>query len=414
MKILIHGLNFSPEIIGIGKYTGELAQWLAQAGYDVHVVTAPPYYPKWKVQKPFSSWRYQNENWQGVQVIRCPLWVPRNPTGITRIIHLFSFAVSSFFAMISQIKFKPEVVISIVPTLFAASTTAWVASRCKATSWLHIQDFEVDAAANLGMVHSKNIMMRLAIQWEKSILNRFDCISSISNQMVKRLITKGVPEEKTVLFPNWVDTKIIYPLPTEDNSYRSKLGISNDQIVILYSGNMGSKQGLGLIVDVARKLQENHQLVFVLCGNGSSRSELEKSAIGLINLKFLDIQPIEELNHLLNSADIHILPQQAEAADLVMPSKLLGMMASGKPIIATAHPGTELANVVSQTGIVTPPGDVDALVHAILQLAGSAELRKQLGKNSLELVKNKWSQEQVLSLFLKEIETILHNNNHTL
>ncbi|HCS39519.1 MAG TPA: colanic acid biosynthesis glycosyltransferase WcaI [Anaerolineaceae bacterium] len=403
MKILIHGLNFSPELIGIGKYTGELAQWLAAAGHEVHVVTAPPYYPDWKVRPPYSAWRYQTENWQGAKVVRCPLWVPRHPSGITRIIHLISFAVSSFFAMISQIKFKPDVVISIVPTLFAASTTEWVASRCKATSWLHIQDFEVDAAANLGMVHSKNIMMRLAIQWEKSILNRFDCISSISNQMVKRLITKGVPEEKTVLFPNWVDTKIIYPLPTEDNTYRSKLGISNDQIVILYSGNMGSKQGLGLIVDVARKLQENHQLVFVLCGNGSSRSELEKSAIGLINLKFLDIQPIEELNHLLNSADIHILPQQAEAADLVMPSKLLGMMASGKPIIATAHPGTELANVVSQTGIVTPPGDVDALVQAILQMADSPDLRNDLGSNSFQMVNNIWNQEKVISDFQRKL-----------
>ncbi|MBA3073681.1 MAG: colanic acid biosynthesis glycosyltransferase WcaI, partial [Anaerolineae bacterium] len=237
MKILIHGLNFSPELIGIGKYTGELAAWLAQAGHDVHVVTTPPYYPEWKVQQPYRNWKYQKENWQGVTVIRCPLWVPRNPTGITRIIHLFSFAVSSFFAMIQEIKFKPEVVISIIPTLFAASTSTWVARRSKAISWLHIQDFELDAAANLGMVHSKNVVMRLAIQWEKSVLLRFDRVSSISTQMVNRLISKGVPKEKTAFFPNWVDTHSIYPLPTRDNPYRSKLGISDDQIVILYSGN---------------------------------------------------------------------------------------------------------------------------------------------------------------------------------
>ncbi|PKM41894.1 MAG: colanic acid biosynthesis glycosyltransferase WcaI, partial [Firmicutes bacterium HGW-Firmicutes-6] len=130
--------------------------------------------------------------------------------------------------MINQIKFKPDVVISIVPTLFAASTSAWVARRSKAISWLHIQDFELDAAANLGMVHSKNVMMRLAIQWEKSVLLRFDRVSSISTQMVNRLISKGVPKEKTALFPNWVDTHSIYPLPTRDNPYRSKLGISDD------------------------------------------------------------------------------------------------------------------------------------------------------------------------------------------
>lgn len=403
MKILIHGLNFSPELIGIGKYTGELAAWLAQAGHDVHVITAPPYYPEWKVQQPYSKWKYKKERWQGVQVIRCPLWVPRNPTGITRIIHLFSFAVTSFFAMIQEIKFKPDVVISIVPTLFAASTSAWVARRCNAMSWLHIQDFELDAAANLGMVHSTSIMVRLAIQWEKSVLLRFDRVSSISTQMVNRLISKGVPKERTALFPNWVDTHSIYPLPTRDNPYRSTLGIADDQIVVLYSGNMGAKQGLGIIVDAAKQLKEHRKIVFVLCGNGAFRSELEKSANGLQNLKFLDLQPPDKLNFLLNAADIHILPQQSGAADLVMPSKLLGMLASGKPVIATANPGTELANLVGQVGIVTTPGNVEALVQAILQLEGSPELRKNLGFKSINMVNNNWSQEKVMSDFQRHL-----------
>ncbi len=406
MKILIHGLNFSPEMIGIGKYTGELAQWLANAGHDVNVVTAPPYYPDWKVRPPYSSWRYQTENWQGVKVVRCPIWVPRHPSGITRIIHLLSFAITSFFTLISEIKFKPDVVISVVPTLFAAPSAAWIARRCKSVSWLHIQDFELDAAANLGMLRSTNVFMQLAIQWEKSVLSRFDRVSSISNQMVKRLIAKGVPEERTVLFPNWVDTTVIYPLPAIDNPYRKELGISNDQIVILYSGNMGAKQGLGLLVDAARKLQSNRQLVFVLCGNGSSRSNLEESARVLQNVKFLDLQPPNQLNLLLNTADIHILPQQAGAADLVMPSKLLGMLASGKPIIATANPGTELAGVVGQVGIVTPSNDVDALAQVIKQLADSPEKRRQLGNNSFQLAKNEWSQEKVLRAFQSQLKSL--------
>lgn len=407
MKILIHGLNFSPEMIGIGKYTGELAQWLAAAGNDVHVVTAPPYYPDWKVQSPYKAWRYRTENWSGVIVVRCPLWVPSKVSGLTRILHLLSFAISSHFAMVSQAKFKPDVVISIVPTLFAASSAARIARRAKAVSWLHIQDFELDAAANLGILHSKKSLMSMAIRWEKSVLNRFDRMSSISNQMVKRLIEKGIPAEKTTLFPNWVDTNVIHPIHSEPNAYRTKLGISEDQVMILYSGNMGAKQGLNLIVDAARNLQEYPQLVFVLCGNGSSRSELEKSAGGLLNLKFLDLQPPHQLNLLLNSADIHILPQQAGAADVVMPSKLLGMLASGKPVIATALEGTELADVVSQVGIVVPPNDVDAAARAILKLANSPELRQNLGDKSLELVSRKWGQDNVLSDFLIALRTLI-------
>ena len=407
MKILIHGLNFSPELIGIGKYTGELAQWMAATGHEVHVVTAPPYYPDWKVRSPYRSWRYQTESWQDVKVIRCPLWVPRHPSGITRIIHLLSFAISSSFALINQTKFKPDVVISIVPTLFAAASAARLARRCKAVSWLHIQDFELDAAANLGMLHSKKVIMSLAIRWERFVLDQFNRVSSISNQMVKRLIVKGVPEEKTDLFPNWVDTNTIYPLPAGDNPFRKELGISNDQLMILYSGNMGAKQGLGLLVDAAKQLHSNSQLVFVLCGNGSSRADLEKSASELQNMLFLDLQPPDKLNLLLNAADIHILPQQAGAADLVMPSKLLGMLASGKPVIATALEGTELADVVGQTGMVVPPNDLEKTVQAILQMAGLPELRIKLGINSLEVVKSKWSKDTVLSRFMSELQNIV-------
>ena len=104
---------------------------------------------------------------------------------------------------------------------------------------------------------------------------------------------------------------------------------------------MGYKQGLECIVDVAKQLQANSNIIFIICGDGAAREMLEKSADGLQNIQFLGLQPLEKLNQLLNTADIHILPQRADAADLVMPSKLLGMMASGRAVIATANPDTE-------------------------------------------------------------------------
>src|SRR5208337_1159331 len=103
MKILIHGINFVPELAGIGKYTGEMALWLAKRGHEVRVVTAPPYYPEWCVEKGFSSWRYQRENIGNVVVFRSPLFVPRQPNTITRLMHLISFAIGSTPQMIRQI-----------------------------------------------------------------------------------------------------------------------------------------------------------------------------------------------------------------------------------------------------------------------------------------------------------------------
>jgi colanic acid biosynthesis glycosyl transferase WcaI len=87
MKILLYGINFAPELTGIGKYTGELAAWLAARGHDVRVVTAPPYYPAWAVSPGYSGSAYRTEQWQGVHVVRCPLWVPRQPGGAKRRLH---------------------------------------------------------------------------------------------------------------------------------------------------------------------------------------------------------------------------------------------------------------------------------------------------------------------------------------
>ena len=96
MKILVYGINYSPELTGIGKYTGEMVEWMARKGHDVRVITAPPYYPQWKVNGRYSCWRYRREEGDAI-VWRCPLYVPEQPSTLKRLLHLGSFALSSFF-----------------------------------------------------------------------------------------------------------------------------------------------------------------------------------------------------------------------------------------------------------------------------------------------------------------------------
>ena len=118
MKILILGLNFHPELTGIGKYTGEMAAYLGAQGHEVRAITTPPYYPHWKVQPGYRWWAYgRREEWCGVEVWRCPLWVPRSPTGINRVLHLLSFAVSSLPALAASLFWRPQVVMCIAPAL---------------------------------------------------------------------------------------------------------------------------------------------------------------------------------------------------------------------------------------------------------------------------------------------------------
>ncbi len=405
MRILVYGLNFDPELVGIGKFTGEMARFLAQGGHQVRVVTAPPYYPEWRVQPGYAAWAYRRETLETIQVFRCPLWVPSRPSGLSRILHLFSFALFSTPALLVQLRWQPEIILAVAPAI-AGAPAAWFFARLFGSSaWLHLQDFELDAALKLQMVPGLHLLGRW-LQWSEAVLlKRFDRVSTISQRMQERLWDKGLGAQKTRLLPNWVDCRAIFPQDTP-SPFRQRWGLDFEQVLVLYSGSMGHKQGLELLVQAARLLQEEHHIHFVLCGDGSARRALEDLSTGLDNLTFFPLQPAEKLNDLLNAADIHVLIQRANAADLVMPSKLNGMLASGRPVIATANPNTELARVVSQVGLVIPPEDVGAMRSAILHLANQAELREKLGRQGRTYALENCDQAVILSRLADELNRV--------
>lgn len=396
MRILINSINYSPELTGIGKYTGEMAEWLAEQGHEIKVITAPPYYPAWRVSEGYFAEWYRWENLAGVRVWRCPLWVPASPTGLTRILHLASFALSSFPLMLWHgLVWRPNVVFVIEPPLFCAPA-AWMAARLGgARAWLHVQDFEVDAAFDLGILRSRKLRAAV-LAVERWLLRRFDTVSSISERMVDRLAAKGVDGAKRMLFQNWVDTEAIRPLGNVD-SFRQELGIPEGVYILLYSGNMGEKQGLEVLIETARLLSDHRDILFMICGEGASKHKLMEMAGGLANVKFLPLQPIDRLNELLNLADVHLLPQRADAEDLVMPSKLTAILASGRPVVATVREGTQIANVVRDCGIVVNPGDAVGMRDAITDLVKDADKRANLGKAGRDFALNNWNKDHVLS-----------------
>lgn len=400
MKLLVYGINFAPELTGIGKYTGEMAQWLAHAGHEVRVITAPPYYPAWRVQAGHSARQYRVERWQGVQVIRTPLWVPRQPGGLKRLLHLGSFALASLPALIAQWRWKPDVVWVVEPPLMCAPAAVAFAALRGAGTWLHIQDYEVDAAFDLGLI--KGHTLRRAVQRaERWLMRRFDRVSTISGRMVDRARDKGVAPERVVLFPNWVDIGGIAPLAAP-SPYRTELGLAPDALVALYSGNMGNKQGLEVLAEVARLLSNEPRIQFVLGGSGSGRADLQARCAGLPNVRFLDLQPLERLNDWLGLADVHLLPQRADAADLVMPSKLTGMLASGRAVLATAMPGTELSRVVTDDaacGLVVPPENPAAMAEALRALAADPARRAAMGASGRRYAEAELSRDAVLRRF---------------
>lgn len=414
MRILIYGLNYSPELTGIGKYSGEMASWLASRGHEVRVVTAPPYYPAWSIREDYRGSFYRTECNPGEPLVyRTPLYVPPKPTGIKRMVHLFSFMLGSIPVMLRQCFWSPDVVFTVEPTFFGAPLALLVAQATGAVSWLHVQDYEIDAAFDLGLLPAYGPVHSIALRLEQFFTRAFTRVSSISHKMVERAYAKGVPAERVVMFPNWVDIDSVHPqLATAPNSFRRELGLDG-KIILLYSGNMGAKQGLELLAPLAASFERDPRVHFIFCGDGAFRPTHESLVGDRPNVTLLPLQPLERLNDLLNAADIHLLPQRAGAADLVMPSKLTGMLSSGRPVIATADAGTQVARVVNggvpeeACGLVVPAEDQTALRGAVETLVEDAALRTHLGKNARHYAVQHLGRQQVLEQFEKDVNRLI-------
>ena len=280
-----------------------------------------------------------------------------------------------------------------------------ISKLSRAKSWLHIQDFEIDAAFKMGFLPEK-VLSHLVKQIEKIIMKKFDRVSSISEKMLKRLINDKINFKKCVFFPNWVDTEKIFPL-FERTLFRKEWGVDDDTFIVLYSGNMGEKQGLEIIIETASKLADDQYILFILCGNGSARNRLFRMADGIKNIHFLPIQPIDRFNQLLNTADIHLLPQKDIAVEMVLPSKLTGILASGGLVITNAKKDTELAKVVLEAGgMVFNSEDSSELSKLIKYISKNRSLNLEKKIKARNYAESNFSKEKILNNFYNELKIL--------
>ena len=403
MKVLIVGLNYAPEPIGIGPYTTGLAEYLAQRGHRVEVAAGRPYYPQWRAYPGFTRFAWRRTSEAGVSITRCWHYVPRKPGGAKRILHHLTFALTALpVALWRAVRDRPDAVVCIAPSIlsaFPARMAAWLGG---AKLWLHLQDFEVDAAFATGMVKGPRLA-RILLAAERAVLRMADMVSSISPQMVARLVDKGVPPERTYELRNWANA-----VPNGESAnpgYREEWNLGSRK-VILYSGNVARKQGAGLIVEAAQRLAGRGDLVFVICGEGPELANLKAQAEGLDNVRFKPLQPAARLMELLELATAHLLPQVDAAADLVLPSKLTNMLLSGRPVIATTLPGTGLYDEVQGCGLAIPPGDTDALAAAIVRLADDPVQAAALGDAGRTRAAQRWSHDALLADFERRLAAL--------
>jgi colanic acid biosynthesis glycosyl transferase WcaI len=404
MKILICGINYAPDLTGIGKYTGEMGSWLAKNGHTVEVITGMPYYPQWQINSAYKKKWWHKENVDGVKVYRCPLYVPGKVSSVTRILHEFSFVLSTLPVWIKKLFSKKyDVVISVSPPFHLGALPLLYSKLRRTKIVTHIQDLQVDVAKDLRMINNRRLLNTM-FAMEKFILKGSSAVSTISKGLLKKIKNKGIAAANCLLFPNWVDENTIRPL-SKEKSLRNEFGLSREDKVILYSGNLGEKQGLENIIEAAKSFREEPSVKFVIVGSGGGEMKLKEAAndAGLTNIQFHPLVSYEKLPALLAMADLHLVLQKKNAADLVMPSKLTSILAAGGCPLVTAPEGSTLHKLINRNemGIVVEPDDHRLLTQGI-RFALNNSLEK-FRDNAREYASKYLSKETIL----RNWETIL-------
>ncbi|MCX2473238.1 WcaI family glycosyltransferase [Pedobacter sp. MC2016-05] len=373
MRVLVLGINCFPELTGIGKYSGEMVNWLAAHDHHTTMVTTFPYYPYWEVQPPYKGNFYKKDISHGGNLIiyRCPMYIPKVPSGFKRLLHEATFVMSSWLVVFRLLfKKKYDIIFTIAPPFHLGFLALFYRFFKGGKIIYHIQDLQVDASKELKMLPS--VLFPALFALERLILKNVDYVSTISDGMIKRV--KDKVNKKILFFPNWVDTVNFSPLPHRD-LLKPEWGFNVNQKIILYSGSIGEKQGLDSLIRIAKTLRSNPHIQFVICGTGPYKEKLISMAAAdeLTNVHFLPLQRDAVFNKFLNMADVHLVLQKKDASDLVMPSKLTTILSVGGLALVTANVGTTLCDVVreNEMGVVIEPENEPLLAQTILSITES-------------------------------------------
>ncbi len=383
MNITVWGINYAPEVTGIGPYNKLLCDAFRNNGDQVRMVTGFGYYPNWKKQGS-DQWRlYRTDRIDGIPVYRCWQYVPAKPSAWKRIVHEGSFILSSFLRLL--LLPRPDLLVVISPPLGLGAAAAFLCWIRRTRFVFHVQDLQPDAAVGLGMV-KPGLVTRLLYRLEAFAYHTAHRVSGISDGMLEAFRRKGVPDSKIISFPNSVR---LNPKRPPLGEFRKKHQFSQEDFLVVYSGNLGVKQGLEVVIEAAAKVG-NPRVQIVICGDGAARYALEERVLQakLQNVRLIPLQDDLGYREMLTDADVSLITQQRGSGAFFFPSKLLSNLAFGKAVVTVADQTSELGRAMQRGrfGVNVEPGDVRRLAEVFEFLAGNPTEVKTYAENGLRFV----------------------------
>lgn len=379
MNVLVLGINYAPETTGIAPYNTGLCDHLHRRGHTVGMVTTFPYYPEWTKRPGDRGLLYRTDRCGGVPVYRCWHYVPYPVGRGKRILHELTFGITGFLRALFLP--RPDVFVVVSPPLVLVAAT-WLLAFLKRRPYVvHVQDLPLDGVLALGLMRA-GLCMRLLKAIESFTYRHAAFVSGISPGMVTALRARGVARDRCVLFPNWTHAEVKESIGAgERRALLRRLGLPEEAFLALYSGNLGIKQGLEVLVDaavlLARTRQEKPRVHVVIVGSGASRAFLEAKIkeVDPGSITLLDLLSAADYAGLLAAADVSIITQIAGAGNFCFPSKLLSIASARRAVVAVTDSGSELALAVKGGGfgVLVPPGEPEALAHCLAELSRDPE-----------------------------------------
>ena len=374
-RVLVVGINYAPEHTGIAPYTTQAAEHLARLGHDVRVLAGVPHYPHWTVPPPYRRHlRVDEVRREGVPVRRLRHHVPARQSALRRGAYEATFAlqVAASSPGAGRAGWRPDVVLTVVPSVLGALAAAGLARRAGAPLVVWVQDLMGRAAAQSGIAGGGRVAA-FAGAAEAAVLRRAAAVVVLNRAFADHVVAAGVPPGAVTVLPNWTH---IAP-PTRDRAQvRAGLGWSDERVTVLHSGNMGLKQGLEHVVAAARLAHRRGlPLRFVLMGDGSQRARLAAAAAGLPTLEMRPPVAEDGYSDVLAAADVLLVHERPGVVNMSQPSKLTSYLVAGRPVLAAVDGTGTAADALraSGGGAVVPSGDPAALVRAALDLAVESE-----------------------------------------
>jgi colanic acid biosynthesis glycosyl transferase WcaI len=380
LKILVTSLYFYPDHSGIALYSSDFAFYAAEQGHQVKVVTGYSFYPKWKKRDEDKLKFFTTEKKNNVEILRGYISVPKIPTTLTRVIQEATFCAS---ALISYFKAgRPDVIVAFTTPISIGFLAAIFKRILKCKLLINVQDFQLEAAASLGMANQGSAFKILSLL-ENNSYRSANAVSSISESMCNLLSTnKKLSDSKIYYWPNWIDVDKYQPDASRKGNFRKNNNIDPQKKIVAYAGNIGLKQGLDSLVDLAEAYKHNNTLQFLIIGEGAGAEQLKEyaSSKAIPNLLFIPLLNPEQYLDFLADLDIFFLSQKKTQFDVYFPSKLLGLMAAEKLLLLSADAESELYKTVKKNniGLVSEYGDVNSLIEQLDKLINDNDIAKSL------------------------------------